>query len=145
MRLAARIVGVVSILLYGIALAVPAVGLKWYATINTPSGKEKILSDSIDFHTGWFCLVDGYFVLPYWLANPCLFGAWFALFRGSRLSAYWASGAVMFSVMFTVNSINDPPTTFFREGYWLWMISIGLATIAGFMLVFAKPVPQTPR
>ncbi len=93
--------------------------------------------------------MQGFDVLPYWLANPLLFGAWFALFRGSRLSAYWAVGAMGIAVMFTMNVLGNDPSknsgTWPKEGYWLWMISIGLATIAGFMLVFAKPVPQSPR
>lgn len=95
---------------------------------------------------GWSILLFGVLGHSSWFANPLLLASWIAALFSRRLpalilalAAIGLAGSFMFETTVITNEAGMAnPVTGLREGYWLWLASIGMAVIAAF---FARKVP----
>ena len=95
---------------------------------------------------GWSILLFGALGHTSWFANPLLGFSWIATLFARRVPALilaLAALALAVSFMFETSVITNEagmanPVTGLREGYFLWLASMVLATIAAF---FARKVP----
>ncbi|KAF0103926.1 MAG: putative lipoprotein [Rhodospirillaceae bacterium] len=95
---------------------------------------------------GWSILLFGALGHTSWFANPLLLASWIAaLFARRRpalvlsLAALGLAGSFMFETSVITNEAGMAnPVTGLREGYWLWLASMGAGVCAAF---FARKVP----
>ncbi len=95
---------------------------------------------------GWMGIFGGAVA---WFANPLLLASWILLVCGlSRVALWIAGGALLTGLSFlTIDSllISEAPTfahiTRLGAGYWLWLVSMGLAMVAG----LARATAQASR
>ena len=95
---------------------------------------------------GWSILLFGALGHSSWFANPLLGASWIAALFARRipalilsLAALGLAGSFLFETSVITNEAGMAnPVTGLREGYWLWLASIGFAVIAA---VFARKMP----
>jgi hypothetical protein len=116
-----------SATLYGFALTQPAF----------VSGDQTYL--------GLHCLKDGFGMLAAWWANPLLFIAWIVLACRHWSGTLFAVAALAFAISFTGLTPSRGEISELRQGYWLWMASIGVAVIAGFIVAIESIVEESRR
>jgi hypothetical protein len=95
---------------------------------------------------GWSILLFGALGHTSWFANPLLGFSWIATLFSRRLPALilaLAALALAGSFMFETSVITNEagmanPITGLREGYFLWLASMAMGTLAAF---FARKVP----
>lgn len=95
---------------------------------------------------GWSILLFGALGHTSWFANPLLLASWIAALFARRLPALVLSlaalglaGSFMFETSVITNEAGMAnPVTGLREGYWLWLASMGAGVCAAF---FARKVP----
>lgn len=121
-----------SVLLYLIALAFPG----FYVVQGTEEAKPWI--------EGFWLLVFGlgavFQGLVAWLANPLIFAAWFAIFKKNNTALVFSVIGLGFalSFLFTRGSrFHDgsgmQTITGYAIGYWLWVASLGAATVCALL------------
>jgi len=96
--------------------------------------------------TGWSILLSGALGHASWFANPLLLASWIAALLARRLPALLLSLAALglaASFMFETSVITSEagmanPVTGLREGYWLWLASMGFGVVAA---AFARKMP----
>ncbi len=96
---------------------------------------------------GWSVLLFGALGHTSWFANPLLLASWIAALFARRLPAMVLSLTALglaASFMFETSVITNEagmanPVTGLREGYWLWLASMGFSAIAA---AFARKVPE---
>jgi hypothetical protein len=95
---------------------------------------------------GWSILLFGALGHTSWFANPLLAASWIAALFARRLPALILSLAALAlagSFLFETSVITNEagmanPVTGLREGYWLWLASMGFGVIAA---AFARKAP----
>jgi len=95
---------------------------------------------------GWSILLFGAVGHTSWFANPVLGASWIATLYSRRLpalilalAALALAGSFLFETAVITNEAGmSNPVTGLREGYWLWLASTAMASIAAF---FARKVP----
>jgi hypothetical protein len=96
---------------------------------------------------GWSILLFGALGHTSWFANPLLLASWIATLFARRLPALILSLAglgLAASFMFETSVVTNEagmanPVTGLREGYWLWLASVGFGVVAAF---FARKAPE---
>ncbi len=95
---------------------------------------------------GWSILLFGALGHTSWFANPLLLASWIAALFARRIPALLLSlaalglgGSFMFETSVITNEAGMAnPVTGLREGYWLWLASMGVAVVAA---AFARKMP----
>jgi hypothetical protein len=95
---------------------------------------------------GWSILLFGALGHTSWFANPLLAASWIAALFARRLpslilsvAALGLAGSFLFETSVITNEAGMAnPVTGLREGYWLWLASMGFAVIAA---SFARKMP----
>lgn len=95
---------------------------------------------------GWSILLFGALGHTSWFANPLLAASWIAALFARRLPALVLSlaalglaGSFLFETTVVTNEAGMAnPVTGLREGYWLWLASMGFGVVAA---VFARKAP----
>ncbi|TAJ85022.1 MAG: hypothetical protein EPO41_28335 [Reyranella sp.] len=95
---------------------------------------------------GWSILLFGALGHTSWFANPLLAASWIAALFSRRVPALilaFAALGLAGSFMFETNVITNEagmanPVTGLREGYWLWLASMGFGVVAA---AFARKMP----
>ena len=95
---------------------------------------------------GWSILLFGALGHASWFANPLLGFSWLATLFSRRLpalilalAALALAGSVLFETAVVINEAGmSNPVTGLREGYWLWLASMAMASLAAF---FARKMP----
>jgi uncharacterized membrane protein len=116
-----------SATLYGFALTQPAF----------MSGEHE--------YSGWDCLTSGMFEIAAWFANPVLLIAWIVLLLRHWSGALIAAGALAAAISFTGLTPSRGELGELRAGYWLWMASIFVALITGFVVAIESIVEASRR
>ncbi len=100
---------------------------------------------------GWFLLLFGFYGLPSgdisWLANIALVASWMTFTNTPRfVPLACAIGAIVLALTFAVkdtawsyNWTNAEADFMLRAGYYVWVLSIGLAAIAALKNLTGKP------
>lgn len=96
---------------------------------------------------GWSILLFGALGHTSWFANPLLAASWIAALFARRLPALVLSlaalglaGSFMFETSVITNEAGMAnPVTGLREGYWLWLASMGFGVVAA---AFARRTPE---
>ena len=95
---------------------------------------------------GWSILLFGALGHASWFANPLLGVSWLATLFSRRLpalilalAALALAGSLLFETAVVINEAGmSNPVTGLREGYWLWLASMAMASLAAF---FARKMP----
>ena len=95
---------------------------------------------------GWSILLFGALGHTSWFANPLLGVSWIATLFARRipalilsLAALALAGSFMFETSVITNEAGMAnPVTGLREGYWLWLASMGFGVVAA---AFARKMP----
>ncbi len=95
---------------------------------------------------GWSILLFGALSHTSWFANPLLGVSWIATLLARRipalilsLAALALAGSFMFETSVITNEAGMAnPITGLREGYWLWLASMGFGVVAA---AFARKMP----
>lgn len=95
---------------------------------------------------GWSILLYGALGHTSWFANPLLGVSWIATLLARRipalilsLAALALAGSFMFETTVITNEAGMAnPITGLREGYWLWLASMGFGVVAA---AFARKMP----
>jgi hypothetical protein len=95
---------------------------------------------------GWSILLFGALGHTSWFANPLLGVSWIATLLARRipalilsLAALALAGSFMFETTVITNEAGMAnPITGLREGYWLWLASMGFGVVAA---AFARKMP----
>ena len=95
---------------------------------------------------GWSILLFGALGHASWFANPLLGFSWLATLFSRRLpalilalAALALAGSFLFETAVVINEAGmSNPVTGLREGYWLWLASMAMASLAAF---FARKMP----
>ncbi|MFN4017290.1 MAG: hypothetical protein ACK4JB_18260 [Reyranella sp.] len=95
---------------------------------------------------GWSILLFGALGHTSWFANPLLAASWIAALFARRLPALVLSlaalglaGSFLFETSVITNEAGMAnPVTGLREGYWLWLASMGFGVVAA---AFARKAP----
>lgn len=95
---------------------------------------------------GWSILLFGALGHTSWFANPLLGVSWIATLLARRipalilsLAALALAGSFMFETSVITNEAGMAnPITGLREGYWLWLASMGFGVVAA---AFARKMP----
>ena len=95
---------------------------------------------------GWSILLFGALGHASWFANPLLGFSWLATLFSRRLpalilalAALALAGSFLFETAVVINETGmSNPVTGLREGYWLWLASMAMASLAAF---FARKMP----
>ena len=95
---------------------------------------------------GWSVLLFGALGHTSWFANPLLGVSWIATLFARRipalilsLAALALAGSFMFETSVITNEAGMAnPVTGLREGYWLWLASMGFGVVAA---AFARKMP----
>ncbi len=96
---------------------------------------------------GWSILLFGALGHTSWFANPLLGVSWIATLLARRipalilsLAALALAGSFMFETTVITNEAGMAnPITGLREGYWLWLASMGFGVVAA---AFARKMPM---
>jgi hypothetical protein len=96
---------------------------------------------------GWSILLFGALSHTSWFANPLLGVSWIATLLARRipalilsLAALALAGSFMFETSVITNEAGMAnPITGLREGYWLWLASMGFGVVAA---AFARKMPM---
>ncbi|MCT2563061.1 hypothetical protein [Chryseobacterium herbae] len=132
-----HIILIVSILVFVISLALPAVF----------TGKDNEMYGLALFLLGWADLSgDG----TSWLANPILLFSWiFLLVKQPKIAAFlglFSVGVALYYFTETEITVNEAghksPITSYGPGYYLWLASCVTMFVGSLLLLRSKPDPQ---